>query len=478
MPEFFLTIDASSVYTTDAPILEILVNGAVVSSITIDNSYTTTTYNIPFSGNQPSSFSLRFNDGSVEGGRSITLNAVSVSGQDVNSNLSLLTLNQNDSSDLNITNTDYLFGKIVPTDAEMGTPTIEGTDNNDIIDGTSGDDIIKGLDGYDKIRAGDGDDRIMGDDGNDHIFGEGGNDIIQSGRQNDRIHGGDGDDLIYSNNHNDYVTGDAGNDTINLGSGTDRGFGGDGNDIIYGGGGNDLIYGDAGNDRIEGQNGSDNLHGGSGDDALYGASGFDLMYGDAGDDYMNGGNDNDRMFGGADNDELRGGRGDDKLYGEDGDDELRGGNNNDWLIGGAGIDDLRGDAGNDLLFYDSQDTFRGGSGFDWIVLQETDGSDLDFSETRFRNGIEGVTLINWDGGAQANEISLDAADIIANSDLDYLFIAGDIGLDTVVSTDYDITDRVAGGNVKRGGHEYARFDDGGTELFIEVGLDLNGVTIV
>jgi len=72
---------------------------------------------------------------------------------------------------------------------------------------------------------------------------------------------------------------------------------------------------------------------------------------------------------------------------------------------------------------------------------------------------------------------LNAADIISNSDLDYLFIAGDIGLDTVVSTDYDISDRVGTGTVKRGGHEYAQFQDGGTDLYIELGLTLNGVIV-
>ncbi len=246
---------------------------------------------------------------------------------------------------------------------------------------------------------------------------------------------------------------------------------------MYGGGGNDRMYGEEGNDRLEAQSGNDVVSGGDGDDYILGSGGFDLLYGDAGDDYLNGGNDGDTIHGGAGEDTIRGGNGDDKLYGGDDDDDIRGGNQDDELTGGAGLDRVRGDAGNDLLFYDSEDIFWGGSGFDWLVMQETDSSNVDFSSGKIRNGIEGVTLINWNDGAQANEISLDAADIIANSDLDYLFVAGDIGLDSVVSTDYDISDRVAGANVRRGGHEYARFDEGGTELFIEVGLTLNGVTI-
>ena len=480
MVNFFVTIDASSIYSVDAPVLEILVNGSVVSSITIDAAYTMTTYELSSNGTFPSSFSFRFNDASGETGRSISLHSVAVSGQTVNDNLTALLLNQNDSSTLNTTNTDYLFGRVNPTTAEIGTPTIEGTDvaaDTDIINATTDDDIVYGYSGFNKVYLDGGDDRYYGGNQIDYVFGEGGNDLIHTGRGNDRILGGDGDDLIFSHNNNDHVRGDAGNDTINLGNGNDRGFGGDDDDIIYGAGGNDLIYGDAGNDRLEGQNGNDRMFGGANDDRLYGGGGFDTLHGGDGDDFINGGNQGDHLYGDTGQDALRGGRGDDRLYGGDDNDDIRGGDDNDWLIGGDGRDRLRGEDGNDLLFYDSNDIFWGGDGFDWIVLQETDASNLDFSDNDFRDGIEGITLINWNFGAQANELTLNAADIISNSDLDYLFIAGDIGLDTVVSTDYDISDRVGTGTVKRGGHEYAQFQDGGTDLYIELGLTLNGVIV-
>ena len=196
MPQFFLTIDASALYSVDAPMLEILVNGAVVSSITINESFTTSIYNIDFSGTRPNEFSLRFSDSSGEAGRSITLKSVLISGQGVNTNLSLLTLNQNESSDLDITATDYLFGRIHPTNAEIGTLTIEGTNSNEVLEGTEGDDIIRAFSGNDRIMAGAGNDRIYGDAREDRLEGQNGNDVLYGGDGNDYILGGGGFDAL------------------------------------------------------------------------------------------------------------------------------------------------------------------------------------------------------------------------------------------------------------------------------------------
>lgn len=478
MANFFLTIDASSAYSADAPLLEILINGSVVSSLSITSGFSAQSLQLSFNGNKPSSLSFRFNDGSGEGGRSITLNKVLVNGINIqDTNLTSLTLLQNETSDVNITNTDYLYGRLQPTIAELGAPTIEGTNGNDRYYGTADDDIMRGLNGNDKFIAGDGDDRLIGDNGNDHLIGEGGNDLIWGGRHNDRLEGGAGDDLIFGHNDNDYLSGGTGQDMLHAGSGNDRAYGGDGDDIVLGWSGNDRIFGDAGNDRLEGGSGNDYLYGGTGVDRLYGSSGFDILYGNGGNDYLNGGGDADRLYGGSGEDDLRGGNQDDWLYGEAGEDDLRGGNHNDFLHGGADRDILRGDSGNDVLIYDNQDVFFGGSGFDWVVMFRGDTSDLDFSVGRFRTGIEGISLENWNGAAEANNLNIEIADIIANSDLDYVFVAGDNGLDTVTSTDFNIGDRVAG-EVNRGGRTYAQLDGGATDLYVEIGLDLNGTTIV
>ena len=95
------------------------------------------------------------------------------------------------------------------------TPTIWGTNGNDVIVGTAGNDVI------------------MGKAGNDQIDGGGGNDFICGGTGNDVISGGDGQDVM---------SGEAGADTISGGLGNDKLYGKAGNDVLDGGAGRDLIF--------------------------------------------------------------------------------------------------------------------------------------------------------------------------------------------------------------------------------------------
>ncbi len=80
------------------------------------------------------------------------------------------------------------------------TPTIVGTNGNDVINGTGGADVIAGLGGNDKIYGKSGSDVICGDAGNDEIEGGGGN---------DKLYGGDGTA--------DSIRGDGGKDTCSSG---------------------------------------------------------------------------------------------------------------------------------------------------------------------------------------------------------------------------------------------------------------------
>ncbi|MCB9433644.1 MAG: hypothetical protein H6668_16860 [Ardenticatenaceae bacterium] len=95
------------------------------------------------------------------------------------------------------------------------TPTIWGTNGNDVIVGTAGNDVI------------------MGKAGNDQIDGGGGNDFICGGAGNDVISGGDGQDVM---------SGEAGADTISGGLGDDKLDGNAGNDVLDGGAGRNLIF--------------------------------------------------------------------------------------------------------------------------------------------------------------------------------------------------------------------------------------------
>src|SRR5262249_42733106 len=61
------------------------------------------------------------------------------------------------------------------------TPTIVGTEGDDVIEGTKGDDVIVALGGDDFVRGSYGRDTICGGDGNDSLFGSQGNDVLIGG---------------------------------------------------------------------------------------------------------------------------------------------------------------------------------------------------------------------------------------------------------------------------------------------------------
>src|SRR5215210_5637934 len=68
----------------------------------------------------------------------------------------------------------YLIQSAEATTTEVlkcfgGTPTIVGTDNDDVIQGTEGDDWIAGLGGNDRIYGNGGVDRLCGGDDDDRI---------------------------------------------------------------------------------------------------------------------------------------------------------------------------------------------------------------------------------------------------------------------------------------------------------------------
>ncbi|MCI0739665.1 MAG: hypothetical protein L0Y72_11515, partial [Gemmataceae bacterium] len=105
---------------------------------------------------------------------------------------------------------------------------------------------------------------------------------LDGGNQNDILKGGAGDDLLLGSEGTDTIFGNGGNDTVVLGNSGSTVFGGDGDDTIIGGNGKDIIHGEAGNDTLLGNNGADELFGGDGDDRIEGGSGNDLVDGQAG----------------------------------------------------------------------------------------------------------------------------------------------------------------------------------------------------
>lgn len=474
MATFNLYLDLSSIYSTTAPAFEILLDGEVVSSLSVSSGFTNTTLSLSYSGDAPNYLSFRFNDNNGEVDRSITLNEVRINGTPVSGgSLSKGVLLQGQESQLNISAEQPSFGIASPPSGVDA--IINGTAGADNLRGTTGDDTINGFDGIDYIRAGNGNDTINagadhdvvkgglgndtinGDDGNDLLKGEWGDDTINGGEGNDTLdgsvgvdalnggngndvlkggagidtlhgdggndilRGGDDGDFLYGDAGNDKLEGNAGNDTLYGGVGFDRLFGGDGNDILDGEGDSDRLYGEAGNDTLYGRGGFDLLIGGAGDDTIFGGDDNDTLHGDAGQDILRGEDGNDRLRGGDDNDILHGDAGSDTLIGDAGNDTLHGGIGNDLLEGGIGDDVLNGDAGNDNLYgQEGNDTMNGGDGNDFLFGKT--GNDT------LNGGIGDDTL---EGGLDNDIINGgDGADIIdGGGDLDT--INGGAGNDTI-----------------------------------------------
>jgi VCBS repeat-containing protein len=207
----------------------------------------------------------------------------------------------------------------------------------------------------------------------------------------------------------------ANRDNVDLGAGDDVGNAQAGHDHVEGGDGNDTLNGGDGNDYLEGDANNDTLNGGNNDDWLQGGDGNDTLHGDAGNDLLEGGNNVDSLFGDA---------GSDELFGGDGADTLDGGADNDYLHGEADgdLDKLIGGGGDDWLDVDVSDLgagrqLDGGTGNDVLDIS---GSDLTGS-----TGITGIEIISMEGAGNQDDVSLNAADVLAITGGGTLFIWGD-----------------------------------------------------
>lgn len=346
MAHFHFEIDASATYSITAPTLEILVNGVVMSSLQISqhtgSGYDYLRYELEYSGAYPTTLQFRFNDG-AEGGRSIQIDAVRVNGWAVDTTyITMLNLNNGQTSSVNTLGVDHLFGRTAPVLADLPAETITGTASDDSIIGSIQPEIINAGNGADRVRGLSDNDAIFGGDGIDKIFGGAGNDIIVGEVGDDTLYGEAGDDLLHGNDGADLINGGAGHDLINGGAGADTLLGGIGDDILFGEDDADTLSGGVGNDYLYGDAGDDILTGGAGNDTLYGGLDNDSLYGDAGDDIL---------YGEGGNDALYGSLGDDTLYGNSGDDLLYGGNGNDVLEGGLGSNIINGGNNSDTVSY-------------------------------------------------------------------------------------------------------------------------------
>ena len=297
----------------------------------------------------------------------------------------------------------------------IGSMTLAGFEN---LSGSIGTDTLIG-DGNVNVLAGDlGNDTLRGGDGDDTLYGDGriivdthgtgtsgpittyadaplevgevaGDDVLEGGDGNDTLNGGGGSDYaaytsasgeVFVDLNAGFATGAAGDDDLIsienfLGSAfNDFARGSSGDNVLAGFGGHDLLRGAAGNDIVKGGDGDDYLEGGSGDDILDGGDGLDrvafrtdVVTGALVDLNIQGvaqftGHGMDTLIGiehaSGNNfaDTLTGNAGDNWLWGESGDDTISGGAGNDLVQVGAGTVTAAGGTGTDALSFGGDET--------------------------------------------------------------------------------------------------------------------------
>ena len=218
----------------------------------------------------------------------------------------------------------------------------------------------------------------------------------------------------------------------------------------------------------EDQQASDDTFFGTNENELIaGKAGSDTLYGQRGIDLLGGGEGNDTIFGGAGDDYLFGNNGNDVLFGDNGDDILR---------GNTGADELSGGDGNDILYADMDDKIvDGGAGFDQLVIQAWRDHDFDLGD-KIITRIESIDMRNMtnDTVIVENTVALEMKNIVDVSDSDDLYIFGDAGFDEVLISGNQT--RLEDVNV--GGEPFAHYTDSGADLFVQLGLSVNGDEII
>ena len=142
MGQYQLTFDASAIFTSVTPQLDVIINGQVVSSLSISaqlgNNVDSFVLDLEYDGGLPPYVSFRFNDGSSESGRSVSISNITVNGQ--GANLLPFILQNSETKEVSVTNA---LEKQTP--AEPIPSDIEGTAYADSLVGTNNNDTIRGL---------------------------------------------------------------------------------------------------------------------------------------------------------------------------------------------------------------------------------------------------------------------------------------------------------------------------------------------
>ncbi|MBD1811426.1 cadherin-like domain-containing protein, partial [Microcoleus vaginatus] len=374
-------------------------------------------------------------------------------------------------------------------------PTVIGTDNDDLIVATGANEKIFGQKGEDKLignpgkknemyggksdddcEGGDDDDRIRGDLNNDNVKGGKGNDTLNGGKDNDTVMGGEG---------NDACEGDDGDDSAHGNEGDDDVKGGAGNDSVYGGKGNDDCEGGEGNDNVRGDRGKDNVKGGAGNDTVNGGKDNDIVAGDADSDVCSGDDGDDSVSGGIGDDTVMGGGDSDNVSGDDGDDSVSGGTGDDTVMGGGGSDQCAGDEGDDSVSGGiGDDTVMGGDGSDLCSGDDGDDSVMGGAGDDSVMGGGGTdTLVTGDGNDMAD--GGDGDDSVSGGGDGEDTLMGGNGNDTLMGGTGNHTcvggegnDVFAMSDQSGGSAVITDYQDGGDKFVLAGGLNFNSLSFV
>ena len=181
-------------------------------------------------------------------------------------------------------------------------PSIQGTDDGELLVGDDNDNTIEGKSGDDTVNGLGGDDLLLGNNGNDVINGGAGDDVIEGGFGNDTIDGGPGNDTVriprpQSNisltqqKDSSYLVEDLSDVSLGTDSlvNVERVIFSDGfieldisqpSTNLLGTDGDDTIIGTDADETIDALGGNDVVAGGLGDDKIFGGDGDDVLRGD------------------------------------------------------------------------------------------------------------------------------------------------------------------------------------------------------
>ncbi len=319
---------------------------------------------------------------------------------------------------------------------------IRGSNLDDEIRGGNSAETINGGKGNDILHGGEGSDVLLGHSGVDQLNGGGGNDRLDAGNTNgDILDGGGGSDIFLARHNKAWQYNDEqGSNDVILAEGRSN-F----NIKLYDGFNGD----DSGIERISAGDDVNNLD-------VIAQSNNTAVNWDFSDVNMN------------DVDEIHGSHKADTIIGSNGHDVIEGEKGNDILVGGNGNDQLFGEAGDDMLLWDRGDSvIDGGSGFDTVVA-ENRSLNVDLDSGVFAN-VEAFDVTN----NRNDDLTINASDVLDLSDDRRLVIEGDAG-DEISSVDF--VDR--GANEVLGDTTFATFSSGRADLWVELGLELNGVVLV